>query len=174
MPQPGIVDHKFGQGLIIGEARSGLSERAAQLGALLNRAGFDTTVSPDVRQAIWYKLWGNLTMNPVSAITGATVDRILDDPLVRTFCSAAMVEAAAVGAAMGCSISESPNDRHAVTAKLGAFKTSMLQDVEAGRPIELAAIVGAVQEIAVRLQVPAPNIDALLGITRLFAQTRGL
>lgn len=108
------------------------------------------------------------------AITGATVDKILGDPLVRAFCSAAMTEAAAVGRAMGCAIDQVPDERHRVTAKLGAFKTSMLQDVEGGREIELDAIVGAVHEIAHRLGVAVPNIDALLGLTRLFAEVHGL
>jgi 2-dehydropantoate 2-reductase len=173
-PEPGVVDHKFGQGLIIGEASGGLSDRAAALGELLSGAGFDTTVSANVCHDIWYKLWGNLTMNPVSAITGATVDKILGDPLVREFCSAAMGEAAAVGTLMGCAIDQAPDDRHSVTAKLGPFKTSMLQDVEAGREIELDAIVGAVQEIAGRLGVAAPNIDALLGLARLFGRVHGV
>jgi len=173
-PEPGVVDHKFGQGLIIGEAFGGASERVSALAKVLSQAGFDTTVSADVRQDIWYKLWGNLTMNPVSAITGATVDSILGDPLVREFCSVAMREAAAVGAAMGCAIDQAPDDRHAVTAKLGAFKTSMLQDVEGRRQIELDAIIGAVHEIAVRLRVPTPHISALLGLTRLFGRVHGL
>jgi 2-dehydropantoate 2-reductase len=128
----------------------------------------------DVRHDIWFKLWGNLTMNPVSAITGATVDHVLADPLVRDFCSAVMTEAAAVGARIGCPIEQSPEGRHAVSARLGAFRTSMLQDVDAGRAIELDAIVGAVHEIARRLGVATPNIDALLGLTRLFARVRGL
>jgi len=115
-----------------------------------------------------------MTMNPVSAITGATGDRVQADPLVRDFCSAAMREAQAIGARIGCAIEQSPEDRHAITVKLGAFKTSMLQDVEAGRPIELDAIVTAVHEIGRRLDVPTPNIDALLGLTRLFARVHGL
>ena len=172
MREAGFVDHKFGQGLIIGEALGGTSERVHALGNLLRGAGFDVDVSADVRQDIWYKLWGNMTMNPVSAITGATVDRILDDALIREFCSTAMREAAEVGVAMGCTIGQTPEERHAVTAKLGAFKTSMLQDVEAGREIELDAIVGAVHEIAGRLGVATPSIGALLGLTRLFGRVR--
>jgi 2-dehydropantoate 2-reductase len=127
-----------------------------------------------VRYDIWYKLWGNLTMNPVSALTGATIDRLLADPLVRHFCSAAMQEAAAIGERIGCAINQSAEDRHAVTAKLGAFKTSMLQDVEAGRAIELDAIVGAVHEIGQRLGMPMPGIGALLGLTRLFGRVHSL
>lgn len=171
--EPGLVQHKMGQGLIIGEPAGGESARVQRIGNLLTEAGFETTLSPRIRYDIWYKLWGNLTMNPVSAITGATIDRVLDDPLVREFCSAAMREAAAIGEAIGCPLTQSPEDRHVVTRKLGAFKTSMLQDVEAGRQIELDSIVTAVHEIGYRAGIPAPNIDALLGLTRLFGQVRG-
>ena len=173
-PEPGLVRHQNGLGLIVGEPRGGRSARAQAVVELLAQAGFEATHSADVRRDLWYKLWGNLTMNPVSAITGATVDRVLADPQVRALCSAAMAEAAAIGARIGCPIEQSPEDRHAVTAKLGAFRTSMLQDVEAGRPIELDAIVGAVHEIGLRVGVPTPAIGALLGLTRLFARGRGL
>ncbi|WP_322040178.1 2-dehydropantoate 2-reductase [Burkholderia diffusa] len=173
-PEPGLVRHVMGQGLIIGEACGGTSARATAVGERLTRAGFDVSVSPDVRQDIWYKLWGNLTMNPVSALTGATIDHLLGDPLVREFCSAAMREAAEIGTRIGCTITQDPEDRHAVTSKLGAFKTSMLQDSEAGRPLELDGIVGAVHEMGRHLRVPTPAIDALFGVTRLFARERGL
>jgi 2-dehydropantoate 2-reductase len=173
-PEPGLVLHKMGQGLIVGEPAGGKSERVQRVALMLAHAGFDVTHSADVRHDIWYKLWGNLTMNPVSAITGATIDRILADRELRDFCSAAMLEAAAIGARLGCTIAQTPEDRHAVTAKLGAFKSSMLQDVEANRAIELDAIVRAVHEIGCRLGVPVPMIGALLGVTRLFGQVRGL
>jgi 2-dehydropantoate 2-reductase len=172
--EPGLVKHKMGQGLIIGEPSGGESARVQRVGGLLTEAGFDVILSRSIRHDIWYKLWGNLTMNPVSAITGGTIDRLLDDPLVRAFCSDAMREAAAIGAAIGCPLEQSPEDRHAVTRKLGAFKTSMLQDVEAGRQIELDGIVTAVWEMGRRLDIATPNIDALLGLTRLFGQMRGL
>lgn len=173
-PEPGLARRHMGSKLIVGEPAGGASARVDALAALLARAGFEAVASPDVRYELWYKLWGNLTMNPVSAITGATVDRLLDDPLVREFCSQAMREAAAIGAKLGCAIEQGPEDRHAVTRKLGAMKTSMLQDVEAGRPIELDSIVGAVHELAGRVGVPAPNVAALLGLARLFARGRGL
>jgi 2-dehydropantoate 2-reductase len=173
-PEPGLVRHAMGAGLIVGEPAGGRTARVERLVTELARAGFDAKLSERIQQDIWYKLWGNMTMNPVSAITGATGDRILDDPLVRAFCSAAMAEAAAIGARIGCGVTQSAEDRHAVTRKLGAFKTSMLQDVEAGRPIELDAIVGVVREIGQKLGVPTPNIDALLGLARLFARVRGL
>jgi 2-dehydropantoate 2-reductase len=173
-PEPGLVQHKMGKGLIVGEPTGERSERSRAVVDLLSHAGFDVTHSADIRTDIWFKLWGNLTMNPVSAVTGATIDRVLSDPLVRQFCSAAMAEARVIGDRIGCPITQTPEERHAVTAKLGAFKTSMLQDVEAGRPIELDAIVTAVHEIGQRLGVATPHIDALLGITRLFGRMRGL
>ena len=171
---PGITLHGMGRGLIIGEPAGGRSARVQALGELFTRAGFEVTCSQRIRYDIWYKLWGNMTMNPVSALTGATMDRVLDDTLVRAFCSAAMAEAAAIGARIGCDVRESPQDRHAVTRKLGAFKTSMLQDVEALRPLELDALIGAVREIGQRVGVATPNCDALFGLTRLFGRVRGL
>lgn len=174
MRGPGLVKHVKGKHLIIGEPQGASSPRALAVGALLRTAGFEVTVSDDIRHDIWFKLWGNLTMNPLSAVTGATVDRILSDAQVRAFCSAAMNEVAAVGAKIRCPIDQSPEDRHRITEKLGVFKTSMLQDAEAGRTLELDAIVGAVRDIAQRVQVPTPNVDALFGICRLFAQTKGL
>lgn len=174
VPEPGVVDHKMGNRLIIGEPFGGATERVRQLAALLPRAGIDAVASENVRQDVWFKLWGNLTMNPVSAITGATTDRILGDPLVRRFCTSAMEEAARIGERIGCRIDQSPEDRHAITAKIGAFRTSMLQDVDAGRAIELDAIVGAVQEIGHTLGIACPSVDALYGLTRLFGRVHGL
>jgi 2-dehydropantoate 2-reductase len=175
-PEPGLVRLGFGNRLIIGEpaAASTPSLRLAKLAALLSRAGFDTEASKDIRTDIWYKLWGNMTMNPVSALTGATCDRMLDDPLVRGFCLAAMREAADIGARIGCPITQSGEDRMEVTRKLGAFKTSMLQDAEAGKPLEIDALVTVVHEIGKLVGVPTPTIDALLGLTRLYGQTHGL
>jgi 2-dehydropantoate 2-reductase len=172
--EPGLVEHKMGDKLIVGEPAGGESARVNELSATLEQAGFQIERSTDVRRDIWYKLWGNMTMNPVSAITGATSDQVLADPLVVAFCSAAMREASAVGMQIGCTIDQQPEDRHVITRKLGSFKPSMLQDVEAGRTLELDAIVSVVREIAQRVGVATPSIDALLGITRLFARTRGL
>ncbi len=171
MPAPGVVKHVNGNGLIVGRPAGGSDEAVA---ALLERAGYAVTRSERIQRDVWFKLWGNMTMNPISALTGATGDRVLDDELVRGFCSAVMREARAIGAAFGVPIDQEPEQRHAVTRKLGSFKTSMLQDVEAGRPIELDALVGAVREIGVRLGQQTPSIDALLGLTRLMAQQRGL
>ena len=113
-------------------------------------------------------------MNPVSAITGATTDKILDDELTREFCSNVMCEAQVIGDKIGIPIDQLPEARHAVTRKLGAMKTSMLQDVEAHRAIELDALVASVREIGQRVGVATPFTDAMLGLTRLMARTRGL
>jgi len=173
-PVPGAVHHVIGDGLIIGEPDGSASERLAALGRLLTQAGFAVTLSPCIQRDIWFKLWGNMTMNPVSALTGATCDRVLDDPLVRTFITRVMSEAQAIGAGFGIEIDQTPEQRHVITRKLGVFKTSMLQDLEAGRALEIDALVGAVREIGQHLQLPTPNIDALLGLVRLLARSRGL
>ncbi len=171
---PGVIRHKFGERLILGEAVGGPSTRLASLAGMFSAAGFEAIASNDIQRDIWFKLWGNMTMNPISAITGATGDKILDDEWVRAFASRVMIESKAIGEAIGIAIPDSPEDRHAVTRKLGAFKTSMLQDVEAGRSIELDALVNVVREIGAHVNVPTPNIDALFGLTRLFARERGL
>ncbi len=173
-PAPGSVHHVKGDGLIIGEPTGGRSPRVAELAAWLGRAGFVVTVSERIQRDIWFKLWGNMTMNPVSALTGATCDQVLDDPLVRDFITRVMLEAQAIGAGFGIAIDQTPAQRHAITRKLGAFKTSMLQDVEAGRALEIDTLVGAVREIGQHLHLPTPNLDALLGLVRLMARSRGL
>jgi 2-dehydropantoate 2-reductase len=173
-PTPGHIHHHFGNGLIIGEPDGTNSPRIIQLHQLLSTAGFTCTQSNNIQKDIWYKLWGNMTINPISAITGATVDRVLGDDLVRGFVSQIMLEAKAIGAKLGLPIDQQPEDRHTVTMKLGAFKTSMLQDVEAQRPVELDALVSSVRELGVLTQTPTPYTDALLGLSRLHAQQRGL
>ncbi len=173
-PHPGMVLHRMGRGLMLGEPWGGRSPRVQALCEVLATAGFEVTHSENIRHDIWYKLWGNLTMNPVSALTGTTMDHVLADPLLREFCSQAMLEASRIGARIDCPIAQSPEERHAITSRLGAVKTSMLQDVEAGRPIELDAIVTAVHEIGLRLGEPMPAIGALLGLTRVMARQRGL
>jgi 2-dehydropantoate 2-reductase len=173
-PAPGVVQHGFGNRFIVGEPAGGASTRTDAVCAALAEAGFSAEASADIRSDIWYKLWGNMTTNPISALTGATTDRILDDPLVRDFMLRAMAEAADIGARIGCPIAQSGADRVAVTRQLGGFKTSMLQDALAGRPLEIDAIVTAVHEIGARLGVETPNIGALLGLTRLMARERGL
>ena len=173
-PEPGTVRNPAGQEIIIGEPRGGASERADRVAAVLRGAGFQVRVSDRIQRDVWYKLWGNMTMNPLSVLTGATLDRILDDPQVRGMASACMREAAEVGARIGLPIDADPEERHEITRRLGAVRTSMLQDADAGRPVELDALVTSVAELARHVGVPTPNIDSLLGLTRLHAQIRGL
>jgi len=171
---PGVIRHHLGNGLIVGEASGRPSERARKLVEIFAAGGFNASASEQIQRDVWYKLWGNMTMNPISAITGATTDKILGDDLVRGFVTSAMLEAKEIGARFGIPIDQAPNDRHAVTMKLGAMKTSMLQDVLARRAVEIDALVGAVRELGQITGVPTPFIDALLGLSRLHARTLGL
>ena len=174
---PGVVRHHFGQGLILGEPAKQLSEPSARvqnLVAQLVTAGFNASASAQIQKDVWYKLWGNMTVNPISAFTGATTDLILKDDLVKDFVSQIMLEAKEIGEKIGIPIAQTPADRHAVTMKLGAFKTSMLQDVEAGKPVELDALVSVVRELGQRTKVNTPYTDALLGLSRLHASVHGL
>jgi len=171
---PGLIRHHFGNKLIIGEPSGEKTARVQQLLPLLRDAGFETLLSEQIQKDIWFKLWGNMTVNPISALTGATTDLIMGDDLVRDFISSVMLEAKEIGARLGIAIDQQPEDRHAITMKLGAFKTSMLQDVEAGKAVELDALVTAVKELGTLTQVPTPCTDALLGLARLHAQVRNL
>ncbi|MHB1198475.1 MAG: 2-dehydropantoate 2-reductase [Polaromonas sp.] len=174
LDEPGLVYHHFGNKLILGEPSGEKTARVRQLAELLEKAGFEAPVSGQIQKDIWFKLWGNMTVNPISALTGATTDLILDDELVRGFVSSVMLEAKEIGARIGIPIDQHPEDRHAVTLRLGAFKTSMLQDVEAGRAVELDALVSAVKELGELTKVPTPFTDALLGLARLHARVHGL
>lgn len=164
---PGCISHVMGNGLLIGEAVGGGSASVDEVAALLARAGFGAKAVDSIQREVFYKLWGNMTTNPVSALTRATTDRILADDLVREFTTAIMREAAVIGERVGCPIAQSPQDRHVITRSLGAFKTSMLQDIEAGRAIETDALLAAPRELAQQLGVATPMLDALLGLTRL-------
>jgi 2-dehydropantoate 2-reductase len=171
---PASIVVKHADKLIIGEPAGGGSERVEQVSALFEASGIRCEASENVRRSIWYKLWGNATINPLSALTRASCDRILANRDCRSWMLDGMAELAAVGAAIGCPISESGEDRMAVTARLGAFRTSMLQDVEAKRPIELEALLGAPREIAREFSIPTPALDRLYSVTRLMAESLGL
>ncbi len=171
-PAPGEVSWPSGNGLIIGELDGTSSPRLTALAEVLRAGGFDVTTSARIRDDVWYKLWGNLTLNPICALTGASTGPALDDDLVREFISRAMLEARAIGERIGCPIAQSPQDRHAVTRKLGDFVPSMLQDARAGRPLELDVLTGAVRELGALVGVPTPNVDAIHGLTRLWMSAR--
>jgi 2-dehydropantoate 2-reductase len=167
----GQVVVKHADRLIIGNPDGEASEQLANLNALFARAGLNPDPTSNIRRAIWYKLWGNATINPLSALTRATCDRILSNAECRQWMLEGMMELAAIGAAIGCPIEESGEDRMAVTAKLGAFKTSMLQDVEARRPLELEALLGAPREIARERGIATPALDRLYATTKLLGES---
>lgn len=173
-PQPGTVCLKFGNRLLVGAASSDLAAVARPLMNALTAGGFDAVWSGAIRRDIWYKLWGNMTINPISVLTGASADRILDDPLLYQFCLAAMAEASAIGDRIGCPITQSGTERIAVTRELGAFRTSMLLDAESGKALEIDALITVVHEIGQAVDVPTPAINSLLGLIRLHARVRGL
>lgn len=174
LDSPAVVRHHAGKALYIGEPGGGFSPRIGCLVEVLRRAGCEAHASAFIQSPTWYKLWGNVTINPISALTGATIDRIIGDELVWKFAANVMSEAKRVGTRLGIEIQEEPEDRYQLLKELGAFKSSMLQDVEAGRPLEIDALVTSVTEVARLVGEPTPSIDALLGLVRLQSRERGL
>lgn len=168
------VTVKHADKLVLGEPAGGSSERIERLCALFRNCGVHCEATDEIRREVWYKLWGNATLNPLSALTRSTADKLHHDATIRAWMVDAMDELAEIGSAIGCPISETADDRMAVTARLGTFKSSMLQDVEAGRPIELEALVGAPREIAARVGVATPQLDRLYAMTRLMGENLGL
>jgi 2-dehydropantoate 2-reductase len=167
MGDPGIVEVQGEDRLIFGEPDGSASARCETLAQALTGSPVSPVVSPNVRLAIWTKLWGNMTMNPLSVLTGATTGRMLDDPGVRALVRTMMLEMQALGAHIGLKLDMTPEGRMEITRKLGDFKTSMLRDIEAGRSIEIEPILGALVEIADRLEEPTPNLRAVLGLVRV-------
>lgn len=171
---PGVVRRKAGNLLILGEPSGATSARLEQTVSLLRRAGFETQATDAIQREVWIKLWGNMNMNPISALTGSTADVIMDDPLTLELVRGMMTEAAAVGRALGIDLGMTIEQRFAVTRKLGAFKTSMLLDFELGRTPELDAILAAPCEIGARLGIPMPWSRTVLGLARQRAMNSGL
>lgn len=178
-PEPGVSHHSSGTRLVLGEIASpatggGSSARLARVVALFNAAGLAAEQTDAIRRAVWEKLLGNVCFNPVSLLTGSSTDLLIDDPRVYDVFIALMNEVAAVGAALGLDISVAPSQRLAVTRKLGRVKTSMLQDAEASRPVEVQAIVGAFVEVARSLNIETPIASTIYALARMRAQTFGL
>jgi 2-dehydropantoate 2-reductase len=172
--EPGVVQHSVGHRVVIGEPTVATSARIENLAGIMNAAGFETPVTADIRQEIWLKLWGNMNVNPASMLTGARIGQLTADPDVRAFLLSTMDEAQAICSALGIVFPMSREARMAVTERLAAVKTSMLQDLERGRMIELDAILGSVVEIGTRLDVPIPGLRALLGMARVKAMLAGV
>jgi 2-dehydropantoate 2-reductase len=168
---PGVVAHIEGDRLPLGELDGSCSERATRISERFVAAGFKAPVLDDIRAEIWLKLWGNLTFNPISALTRATLVDICEDAATRTLAAAMMSEAQTVAERLGIAFRVSLERRIAGAAKVGKHKTSMLQDIEAQREPELDALVGSVMELGRLTGVATPHIDAVYSLTRLLAQT---
>ena len=167
---PGVVRHIEGNRLTLGELDGTVTPRASALAAALQRAGFKAPVTSDIRSEIWLKLWGNATLNPVSALTGATLADILGCAPTRALIAAMMAEVRAVGEAHGIRFRLSIDKRIAGAEAIGAHKTSMLQDIEAGRAPEIEALVGAVIEMGRLASVECPRLEAAYAMVKLLAR----
>jgi 2-dehydropantoate 2-reductase len=164
---PAHVQVVAAERLILGEPSGEVTGRLRQVVAGLMRGGINAQESRRIRHEVWAKLWGNMNMNPLSALTRCGATEILADPDVRELCVRMMQEMQACAQRLDLQVGMTPIERIAVTQRLGNFRTSMLADLEAGRPLELAPQLGAVAEIAQRLDVAAPFVRSILGLTRL-------
>jgi 2-dehydropantoate 2-reductase len=170
---PGVVEHYYGNRFMLGEPDGSKSERAARLSDALTRAGFKAPVRPRIRDDIWVKLWGNLSFNPVSALTTGTLAGIAGDPGTRAVIRRMMVEAEAVGTALGVKFGVDIETRIGWAADIGEHRTSMLQDLELGRPMEIDALVTAVAEMGDLVGVDTPFIDTVLALVIQRARMAG-
>lgn len=170
--QPGRIRHINDQRFVFGDPASRDVPVVHEVVAAFNAVGFDTRASDDIRAEIWVKLWGNLAFNPISVLTLAPLDRLCADPGTNAVARAMMEEANQVARRLGVTFRISLDERIASAAAIGTFKTSMLQDFEAGRRLELEAIVGAVIELAEVTEVPVPTLKTILALTALRAAIR--
>jgi 2-dehydropantoate 2-reductase len=164
---PGVIRHIEGNRFTLGEPDGTKSERAQRLSQLLGSVGLRAPVRPDIRNELWLKLWGNLSFNPISALTRATLDQIIAEPLTYALAAAMMAEAQQVAERLGVRFAVSIERRIKMAEEIGAHKTSMLQDIEAGRTTEVDALVGAVAELGRLTGVPTPHIDAVYASVKL-------
>lgn len=171
---PGVISHTYGDRFSLGEPDGTRSQRAGTLSQLLIDAGLKAPVRPRIRDELWVKLWGNMAFTPISALTTATLDVITGDPGSRTIARAMMLECQAVAEAMGVRFTIDVEKRIQGAAEVGQHKTSMLQDLEQGRPLEIEAILGAVVELAGWVDVPMPISAAVLALVRQRAAMRGV
>lgn len=172
--EPGVITWIEGDRLPVGEPDGSRSERVRRLSQLLVEAGFKAPVRPDIRSEIWIKLWGNLAFNPLSVLTCATLDVLATDPGTRAVARTMMEEARVIGERLGVRFVLDVDRRIEGAAQVGPHKTSMLQDLERGRPLEIDAILGAVRELGEWVEAPCPTIDVVLALTRLRARVAGL
>jgi len=168
---PGVVRHIEGDRFPLGELDGSISERVRRVAACFVRAGFKSPVLDNIRAEIWLKLWGNLTFNPISGLSHATLQDICQFPLTRNLAAAMMAEAQSVASKLGITLRVSIDQRIAGAEKVGKHKTSMLQDIEAGRAPEIDALVGSIVELGRLTDTPTPHIDTVYALVKLLART---
>jgi 2-dehydropantoate 2-reductase len=172
--EPGVIKHIEGNRFSLGEPDGSKSERALALSRALTAAGLKAPVRPRIRDEIWVKLWGNLSFNPISALTHATLDVLCTDPGTRAVARNMMLEAQEIAEKLGVKFPIDVERRIDGGAEVGAHRTSMWQDLEMGRPMEIDALVGSVQELGRLTGTPTPTIDAVLALIALRARMAGL
>lgn len=171
--EPGVIRHIDGNRFVLGEPDGEKTDRVQKLSDVLIEAGFKAPLRPEIRNEVWMKLWGNLSFNPISALTQATLDVVATDPGTRQVAREMMLEAQAVGEKLGVRFGVDVDRRIDGAAKVGAHKTSMLQDLERGRPMEIDALVTVVQEMGRLTDIPTPTIDLVLALVQQRARQAG-
>jgi 2-dehydropantoate 2-reductase len=171
---PGVIRHSYGDKFALGEPDGAISPRCVVLSEILQAGGFKAPVLDDIRSELWLKLWGNLCFNPISALTRATLDVVATDPDTRATAAAMMREAEAIATRLGARFRVTLSRRIDGAAKVGPHRTSMLQDLEASRVMEIDALVSAVQELGCIVGVATPCIDVVLGLVRQLGRSQGL
>jgi 2-dehydropantoate 2-reductase len=171
---PGVIKHIQGDKFGLGEPKRDKTERAERLSKLFEAAGLKAPILPEIRNDIWLKLWGNLCFNPISALTRATLDVVATDPGTRLLSRNMMLEAERIARRIGVHFRVNVDRRIDGAARVGAHRTSMLQDLDKGRPLELDALLTAVQELGRLTELDTPYIDAVLALTQQMARTAGL
>ncbi len=171
--EPGVIKHVSGNAFGLGEPNRKETDRLKALAAIFETAGLKPRVYPEIRNDIWLKLWGNLCFNPISALTRATLDVIATDPSTRSVARNMMMEAERIGRRLGVHFRIDIERRITGAANVGAHRTSMLQDLDRGRPLELDALVASVPEMGRLVGVPTPTLDQILALVRLAVAARG-
>ncbi len=171
--EPGVVRHEYGERMPVGEPDGSRSERVMRLSKALIAAGLKAPVRPQIRNEIWMKLWGNLSFNPVSALTHATLEAMARDPGTRAVIARMMQEGQSIGEKLGVQFAMGIDERIKTAEAVGAHKTSMLQDLEVGRPMEIEPLVGVVAELGRLVGVPTPTIDTVYALVVQRAREAG-
>jgi 2-dehydropantoate 2-reductase len=172
--EPGVIRWVYGDKFALGEPDGSTSERITRISEVFEAGGFRAPVLDDIRSELWLKLWGNLCFNPISALTRATLDVVATDPATRATAKAMMLEAQAIAETLGSSFRVDVERRINGAAKVGEHRTSMLQDLEAGKAMEIDALVTAVQEMGRITGHPTPTLDVVLGLVQQLGRSQGL